>query len=154
MRVSQRYRSEPDHLVHPPVLKRRDFLEFETPILQPIYGGANARPFTTFHNCLGQKLFLRIAPELYLKRLVVGGFERVFEIARNFRNEDIDTHHNPEFTMVEIYWAYHDVYDMMDLTEDFLATLARRSTGRTRLSSRRPQSRLRSRCAGSRWRTR
>ncbi len=104
-------------------LAERDFLEFETPILQPVYGGANARPFTTFHNCLGQKLFLRIAPELYLKRLVVGGFERVFEIARNFRNEDIDTHHNPEFTMVEIYWAYHDVYDMMDLTEDFLATL-------------------------------
>ena len=103
-------------------LNDRDFLEFETPILQPIYGGANARPFTTFHNCLGQKLFLRIAPELYLKRLVVGGFERVFEIARNFRNEDIDTHHNPEFTMVEIYWAYHDVYDMMGLTEDFLAS--------------------------------
>ncbi len=110
-------------------LADRDFLEFETPILQPVYGGANARPFTTFHNCLGQKLFLRIAPELYLKRLVVGGFERVFEIARNFRNEDIDTHHNPEFTMVEIYWAYHDVYDMMDLTEDFLASLVREIHG-------------------------
>ena len=110
-------------------LNDRDFLEFETPILQPIYGGANARPFTTFHNCLGQKLFLRIAPELYLKRLVVGGFERVFEIARNFRNEDIDTHHNPEFTMVEIYWAYHDVYDMMGLTEDFLASLVQEIHG-------------------------
>jgi lysyl-tRNA synthetase class 2 len=110
-------------------LNDRDFLEFETPILQPIYGGANARPFTTFHNCLGQKLFLRIAPELYLKRLVVGGFERVFEIARNFRNEDIDTHHNPEFTMVEIYWAYHDVYDMMGLTEDFLAALVQEVHG-------------------------
>ena len=110
-------------------LNDRDFLEFETPILQPIYGGANARPFTTFHNCLGQKLFLRIAPELYLKRLIVGGFERVFEIARNFRNEDIDTHHNPEFTMVEIYWAYHDVYDMMGLTEDFLAALVQEVHG-------------------------
>jgi lysyl-tRNA synthetase class 2 len=110
-------------------LNDREFLEFETPILQPIYGGANARPFTTFHNCLGQKLFLRIAPELYLKRLVVGGFEKVFEIARNFRNEDIDTHHNPEFTMVEIYWAYHDVYDMMDLTEDFLSTLMHEING-------------------------
>ena len=115
-------------------LSDRDFLEFETPILQPVYGGANARPFTTFHNCLGQKLFLRIAPELYLKRLVVGGFERVFEIARNFRNEDIDTHHNPEFTMVEIYWAYHDVYDMMGLTEDFLATLVQEVHGKTSLT--------------------
>jgi Lysyl-tRNA synthetase (class II) len=114
-------------------LNEREFLEFETPILQPIYGGANARPFTTFHNCLGQTLFLRIAPELYLKRLVVGGFERVFEIARNFRNEDIDTHHNPEFTMVEIYWAYHDVYDMMGLTEDFLETLVKEVTGTTQL---------------------
>ena len=115
-------------------LSDRGFLEFETPILQPIYGGANARPFTTFHNCLGQKLFLRIAPELYLKRLVVGGFERVFEIARNFRNEDIDTHHNPEFTMVEIYWAYHDVYDMMELTEDFLETLVKDVSGTTTLT--------------------
>jgi len=114
-------------------LTERDFLEFETPILQPVYGGANARPFTTFHNCLGQKLFLRIAPELYLKRLIVGGFERVFEIARNFRNEDIDTHHNPEFTMVEIYWAYHDVYDMMDLTEDFLATLVQEVHGKAEI---------------------
>jgi len=102
-------------------LDDRGFLEFETPILQPVYGGANARPFTSYHNCLEQKLFLRIAPELYLKRLAVGGFERVFEIARNFRNEDIDTHHNPEFTMVEIYWAYRDFRDMMALTEDFLA---------------------------------
>ena len=115
-------------------LSERDFLEFETPILQPVYGGANARPFTTFHNCLGQKLFLRIAPGLYLKRLIVGGFERVFEIARNFRNEDIDTHHNPEFTMVEIYWAYHDVYDMMDLTEDFLATLVQEVHGKREIT--------------------
>ncbi|GAB6285754.1 MAG: lysine--tRNA ligase [Methanoregula sp.] len=114
-------------------LDDRDFLEFETPILQPIYGGANARPFTSYHNCLEQKLFLRIAPELYLKRLAVGGFERVFEIARNFRNEDIDTHHNPEFTMVEIYWAYHDFRDMMALTEDFLVSLAQDICGTSQI---------------------
>ena len=99
------------------------FLEFETPILQPIYGGANARPFTSYHNFLDQKLFLRIAPELYLKRLVVGGFEKVFEIARNFRNEAVDTDHNPEFSMVEIYWAYRDFTDMMALTEDIVASI-------------------------------
>ncbi|MEI6292496.1 MAG: lysine--tRNA ligase [Methanomicrobiales archaeon] len=104
-------------------LDDRDFLEFETPILQPIYGGANARPFTTFHNFLEQKLFLRIAPELYLKRLVVGGFEKVFEVARNFRNEDIDTRHNPEFSMVEIYESYKDFRDMMELTEGILSHL-------------------------------
>ena len=99
------------------------FLEFETPILQPIYGGANARPFTSYHNFLDQKLFLRIAPELYLKRLVVGGFEKVFEIARNFRNEAVDTDHNPEFSMVEIYWAYQDFKDMMALTEDIISSI-------------------------------
>jgi lysyl-tRNA synthetase, class II len=99
------------------------FLEFETPILQPVYGGANARPFTTYHNFLDQKLFLRIAPELYLKRLVVGGFERVFEISRNFRNEGVDTDHNPEFTMVEIYWAYRDFRDMMELTENIVTSI-------------------------------
>jgi lysyl-tRNA synthetase class 2 len=99
------------------------FLEFETPILQPIYGGANARPFTSYHNFLDQKLFLRIAPELYLKRLVVGGFEKVFEIARNFRNEAVDTDHNPEFSMVEIYWAYRDFEDMMALTEDIISSI-------------------------------
>jgi len=104
-------------------LDERGFLEFETPILQPVYGGANARPFTSYHNYLDQKLFLRIAPELYLKRLIVGGFERVFEVARNFRNEDVDTSHNPEFSMVEIYWAYHDFSDMMALTEDFITSL-------------------------------
>lgn len=104
-------------------LDERGFLEFETPILQPVYGGANARPFTSYHNFLDQKLFLRIAPELYLKRLVVGGFEKVFEVARNFRNEDIDTNHNPEFSMVEIYWAYHDFEDMMTLTENFITSL-------------------------------
>ena len=99
------------------------FLEFETPILQPIYGGANARPFTTYHHYLDQTLYLRIAPELYLKRLVIGGFEKVFEIARNFRNEDIDAQHNPEFSMVEIYEAYRDYYDMMALTEGIISSL-------------------------------
>jgi lysyl-tRNA synthetase class 2 len=101
----------------------RDFLEFETPVLQPVYGGANARPFTTFHHYLGQNLFLRIAPELYLKRLVIGGFEKVFELSRNFRNEDIDTQHNPEFTMVEIYESYRDYHDMMALTEGIISHL-------------------------------
>jgi lysyl-tRNA synthetase class 2 len=99
------------------------FLEFETPILQPVYGGANARPFTSYHNFLDQKLFLRIAPELYLKRLIVGGFEKVFEIARNFRNEAVDTDHNPEFSMVEIYWAYRDFEDMIDLTEAIVSSI-------------------------------
>jgi len=100
-----------------------DFLEFETPILQPVYGGANARPFTTYHNFLEQKLFMRIAPELYLKRLAIGGYEKVFELARNFRNEDIDTQHNPEFSMVEIYEAYRDYNDMMALTEGIISYL-------------------------------
>jgi lysyl-tRNA synthetase class 2 len=104
-------------------LAEREFMEFETPVLQTVYGGANARPFMTYHNCLGQNLFLRIAPELYLKRLVVGGFEKVFEICKNFRNEDIDTTHNPEFTMMEVYEAYNDYNDMMDLTEDMVSEL-------------------------------
>ncbi len=98
-------------------LTEREFLEVETPILQPIYGGAAARPFTTHHNALDMNLYLRIAPELYLKRLLVGGFERVFEIGRMFRNEGIDTRHNPEFTMMEVYQAYSDVTGMMDLVE-------------------------------------
>jgi lysyl-tRNA synthetase class 2 len=106
------------------------FLEFETPILQPIYGGANARPFTSYHNFLDQNLFLRIAPELYLKRLVVGGFEKVFEIARNFRNEAVDADHNPEFSMVEIYWAYRDFRDMMALTEDIVSSIILELHGR------------------------
>ena len=110
-------------------LAEREFLEFETPVLQTVYGGANARPFTTFHNCLGQTLFLRIAPELYLKRLVVGGYEKVFEIAKNFRNEDIDTTHNPEFTMIEVYEAYRDYNDMMDLTEGLVSELVFKLTG-------------------------
>ena len=110
-------------------LDERGFLEFETPILQPVYGGANARPFTSYHNFLDQKLFLRIAPELYLKRLIVGGYEKVFEVARNFRNEDVDSSHNPEFSMVEVYWAYRDFRDMMALTEDFVAALVQAIRG-------------------------
>jgi lysyl-tRNA synthetase, class II len=105
-------------------LVEREFLEVETPMMQPIPGGAVARPFVTHHNALDMALYLRIAPELYLKRLVVGGFERVFEINRNFRNEGLSTRHNPEFTMLEFYWAYADYDDLMDLTEDMLRTLA------------------------------
>jgi lysyl-tRNA synthetase class 2 len=97
---------------------RRDFLEVETPMMQPIPGGASARPFKTFHHALGMDLYLRIAPELYLKRLVVGGMERVFEINRNFRNEGISVKHNPEFTMLEFYMAYATYEDLMELTEE------------------------------------
>jgi lysyl-tRNA synthetase class 2 len=93
------------------------FLEVETPMLHPIPGGANAKPFITHHNALDQEMFLRIAPELYLKRLVVGGFERVFEINRNFRNEGISVRHNPEFTMMEFYAAWWNHHDLMDFTE-------------------------------------
>ncbi|HOV68210.1 MAG TPA: OB-fold nucleic acid binding domain-containing protein, partial [Methanoregulaceae archaeon] len=113
----------------------RGFLEFETPTLQPVYGGANARPFTTRHHYLEQTLFLRIAPELYLKRLVVGGFERVFEISKNFRNEDIDSSHNPEFTMVEVYEAYRDYHQMMDLTEILISSLVETINGSNLLVS-------------------
>lgn len=102
----------------------RDFLEVETPMMQAIPGGALARPFQTYHHALGMDLFLRIAPELYLKRLVVGGFERVFEINRNFRNEGISTQHNPEFTMLEFYQAYSEYTDLMDLTESMLREMA------------------------------
>ena len=99
------------------------FLEVETPMMHPIAGGANAKPFVTHHNALGIERYLRIAPELYLKRLVVGGFEAVFEINRNFRNEGMDHTHNPEFTMLEFYWAYHTYEDLMDLTETLFNTL-------------------------------
>jgi len=105
-------------------LDARGFLEVETPMMHPIPGGATARPFTTHHNTLDLDLYLRIAPELYLKRLVVGGFERVYEINRNFRNEGISTHHNPEFTMLEFYWAYADYNDLMALTEEMLCGVA------------------------------
>jgi lysyl-tRNA synthetase class 2 len=102
----------------------RDFLEVETPMMQPIAGGATAKPFVTYHNTLGMDLYLRIAPELYLKRLIVGGFERVFEINRNFRNEGISTEHNPEFTMLEFYMAYADYNDIMNFTEQLIAFVA------------------------------
>ena len=105
---------------------QRGFLEVETPMLQTIPGGAAAKPFETHHNALDMEMFLRIAPELYLKRLVVGGFEKVFEINRNFRNEGVSTRHNPEFTMLEFYQAYADYEDNMDLTEELFRELARR----------------------------
>ncbi len=110
-------------------LEARGFLEVETPMLQPLYGGAAARPFTTHHNTLDLDLYLRIAPELYLKRLLVGGIERVYEINRNFRNEGISTHHNPEFTMLEFYQAYTDYHGMMDLSEHLLKQAAVDATG-------------------------
>ena len=109
--------------------EERGFMEVETPMMQPLAGGAEATPFKTWHNALGMELFLRIAPELYLKRLVVGGFERVFEINRNFRNEGVSTRHNPEFTMVEFYQAYADYHDLMDLTEVMFRSLALEVTG-------------------------
>ncbi len=107
----------------------RDFMEVETPMMHVIPGGAAARPFITHHNALDLELYLRVAPELFLKRLVVGGFERVFEINRNFRNEGLSTRHNPEFTMLEFYWAYHDVEDLITLTQDLLRHLAERVAG-------------------------
>ena len=110
-------------------LEDRGFVEVETPVFHPIPGGAMARPFTTHHNALDLDLYLRIAPELYLKRLVVGGFERVFELARVFRNEGLSTRHNPEFTMLELYQAYADYGDIMELTEQLIAHLATEVTG-------------------------
>ncbi|MES2993265.1 MAG: amino acid--tRNA ligase-related protein, partial [Pseudomonadota bacterium] len=101
------------------------FMEVETPMLHPIPGGANAKPFVTHHNALDQQMFLRIAPELYLKRLIVGGFERVFEINRSFRNEGVSVRHNPEFTMMEFYAAYWNHHDLMDFTEEVLRHAAR-----------------------------
>ncbi|MEJ2471152.1 MAG: lysine--tRNA ligase [Desulfuromonadales bacterium] len=112
----------------------RDYLEVETPMMQPLAGGATAKPFVTHHNTLKMDLFLRIAPELYLKRLVVGGFERVFEINRNFRNEGISIQHNPEFTMMEFYQAYATYEDLMDLTEDLLCHVTRELVGSLQLS--------------------
>lgn len=109
----------------------KDFLEVETPMMQPIPGGATARPFKTYHNALGMNLYLRVAPELYLKRLVVGGMERVFEVNRNFRNEGISVKHNPEFTMLEFYMAYATYQELMTLTEELFTTLLTRVLGRT-----------------------
>jgi len=115
-------------------LSERRFIEVETPMLHLLPGGASARPFSTHHHALDLAMYLRIAPELYLKRLVVGGFERVFEINRNFRNEGLSTRHNPEFTMLEFYQAYADYKDLMDLTEDLLRTLAKDILGSQALS--------------------
>ena len=114
-------------------LMTHGFLEVETPMMQPIAGGALARPFVTHHHTLDMKLYLRIAPELYLKRLTVGGIERVFEINRNFRNEGISTQHNPEFTMLEFYWAYVDYQRLMTFTEELLSTVAQQVIGTTTL---------------------
>ncbi len=115
-------------------LDQRGFLEVETPMMQAIPGGAVAKPFETYHNALDMPFYLRIAPELYLKRLVVGGFEKVFEINRNFRNEGVSARHNPEFTMLEFYWAYADYRDLMDFTEALMCELALTITGATKVS--------------------
>ncbi len=115
-------------------LLARDFLEVETPMMQTIHGGATARPFVTHHNALDMELYLRVAPELNLKRLVVGGFERVFEINRNFRNEGLSTRHNPEFTMLEFYQAYADYRELMEMTEEMLAYVSERVLGSTKVS--------------------
>jgi len=114
-------------------LIQKDFLEVETPMMQVIPGGATAKPFTTYHNALDMDLYLRIAPELYLKRLVVGGFEKVFEINRNFRNEGLSSRHNPEFTMIEFYEAYADYNDLMDITEAMLRSIAKNVVGNTKV---------------------
>lgn len=114
-------------------LDAKDFLEVETPMMQPIPGGATARPFITHHNALDMQLYLRIAPELYLKRLLVGGFERVYEINRNFRNEGISTQHNPEFTMLEFYMAYADFKMLMEITEELFSKLALEICGSTKI---------------------
>src|ERR1044071_1359620 len=112
-------------------LEARGFIEVKPPMIQPLYGGAAARPFTTHHNTLDIDLYLRIAPELYLKRLVVGGMERVYEINRNFRNEGLSTHHNPEFTMLEFYQAYTDYQGLMDFSAELLTQVAMDATGGT-----------------------
>ena len=114
-------------------MEDHEFMEVETPMLQAIPGGATARPFVTHHNALDQDMYLRIAPELYLKRLVVGGFERVYEINRNFRNEGLSTRHNPEFTMIEFYWAYADYQELMTFTEQLLKALAEEVLGTTQV---------------------
>ena len=115
-------------------LDSHGFLEVETPILQPLYGGANARPFSTFHNALEMKLFLRIATELYLKRLIIGGMDKVYEIGKNFRNEGIDRMHNPEFTAIEVYQAYANYNDMMELSEQLLKHITERVVGSMEVS--------------------
>lgn len=114
-------------------LNLRGFIEVETPMMQAIPGGATARPFKTYHNALGMDIFLRIAPELYLKRLLIGGFERIYEINRNFRNEGISTRHNPEFTMLEFYQAYADYNDFIVMTEEMISTVAKEVLGKTEI---------------------
>ena len=116
------------------MLNAQNFIEVETPVLQPIYGGASARPFTTYHNTLDQPLYLRIANELYLKRLIVGGFDRVYEFSRDFRNEGMDRDHNPEFTMLELYQAYADYLEIMELTENLIAKTAEQIHGTTKIT--------------------
>jgi len=108
-------------------LDKNEFIEVETPVLQSVYGGASAKPFTTFHNSLNQEFFLRIADELYLKRLIIGGFDKVYEISKNFRNEGIDKNHNPEFTSLEFYQAYADLYDMIEITESIIKYIAKKN---------------------------
>ena len=115
-------------------MEAEGFLEVETPMLHPIPGGATAKPFSTHHNALDMQLYLRIAPELYLKRLIVGGFEKVFEVNRSFRNEGISTRHNPEFTMCEFYWAYATFEDLMDMTERMYSHIAQTVCGTTKIS--------------------
>lgn len=115
-------------------LLSRNFLEVQTPILQPIAGGAAAEPFMTHHNALDATLYLRIAPEIYLKRLIIAGYEKVFEVSTNFRNEGIDRQHNPEFTSIELYWAYADYEDLMDLTEEMFVNLVTTLNGSTELT--------------------
>jgi len=112
-------------------LQERQFMEVETPTLQPVYGGAAAEPFTTYVEDLDQEWYLNISPELYLKRLIIGGYERIFEITKNFRNESVDTTHNPEFTMMEVYQAYSDYEDMMELTEEIVESVAEEVLGET-----------------------
>jgi len=115
-------------------LSDRGFMEVETPMMQPVPGGATAKPFKTYHNALDMDLYLRIAPELYLKRLLVGGFDKVFEINRNFRNEGLSTRHNPEFTMLEFYQAYATYDDLIDLTEDMISSLCQQVNGTMQIS--------------------
>ncbi|HDZ86479.1 MAG TPA: lysine--tRNA ligase, partial [Actinobacteria bacterium] len=115
-------------------LSDNDFSEVDTPILQPLYGGATARPFVTHHNALDRDLYLRIAPELYLKRLLIGNMEKVFELGRNFRNEGLSIKHNPEFTMLEVYQAYADYEDMLLLTENLLKEVVDKATGSLKIT--------------------
>jgi len=115
-------------------LYSKGFIEVETPIVQPVYGGALAKPFKTHVNYLNEDWYLRIALELYLKRYIIGGFNKVFEIGKVFRNEDIDVTHNPEFTLLELYWAYADYNDIMNLTEDLLKSVIKRVTNSTKVA--------------------